>query len=158
MKFRGFDERYADELPKHRGRHRVRDVVQAPIAQFAAGHTVRIHDESLSVFAPDGTHRATFPSAAYRAAIGTEGELSIFPKGSARTSDARLTEMRDALVRVNKKNAEFWASRNELPENGRTGKGDNRMSNAQDGAPHRPHGDRLKALNHRHAEFYGRAE
>jgi hypothetical protein len=88
-----------------------------PVARFSAGHTVRTHSEGLSVFAADGTPRATFPGAdAHRAVVDADGRLCIFPKASTRTGDERVVEMRDALIRMNKKHAEFWAAREGIPE------------------------------------------
>jgi hypothetical protein len=90
---------------------------QQPIAQFTAGHTVRVNSAGLTVLAPDGTHRATFPGAgAHRATVDTAGRLCIFPKASTCTADERVAHMRDALLRINKKHAEFWAAREGIPE------------------------------------------
>jgi hypothetical protein len=92
-------------------------MTQLPVASFTAGHTVRTHSQGLSVIAPDGTHRATFPGAgAHRAVIDANGLLSIFAAASHTRDEDRLLRLQDELRRINSDNAEFWATREGMPE------------------------------------------
>jgi hypothetical protein len=81
-----------------------------PVAQFTAGHTVRTNDEGLSVFAADGTHRATFHGA-HRAVVNADGQLNIFPTAQRTRDEDRLLRLQDELKRINTDNAEFWSRR-----------------------------------------------
>ncbi len=88
---------------------------QQPVAQFSAGHTASANDKGLQVFAPDGTHRATFHGA-HSGTIDRGGQLHIFAVTPRTRDEDRLLILQDELRRINMDNAEFWQRRKGMPE------------------------------------------
>jgi len=91
---------------------------QQPVAQFSAGHTASANNKGLQVFAPDGTHRATFHGAgAHSGAIDRGGgQLHIFAATPRTRDEDRLLILQDELRRINMDNAEFWQRRKGMSE------------------------------------------
>jgi hypothetical protein len=88
-------------------------------AVFGPGHTSRPQGDDVTIYNGDNEAVANFPNGAskYRFLSSTGGHLGVFklpPATVEATRDEdRLVQLRDALVRLNQQNAEFWQNRNE---------------------------------------------
>lgn len=58
----------------------------------------------------DGVHFATFHGTGLQGRKMSDGATSIYRVSSATRDEDRLFRLRDALVELNRKNAEFWAT------------------------------------------------
>ena len=79
--------------------------------------------DALYIADSAGNHVATFHGPQYRATDETNHDAGMrglcvyrLPKTTTTKDEDRLVQLRDALVRLNKQNADFWAARNAVEE------------------------------------------
>jgi hypothetical protein len=110
------------KIDAHRSRDAVSDAAAAAlqVARFPPGYTAQCNCtasngkmqpedcDGLCVYKPDGSEAADFNGREYRLAPGDDGGVVVYCMPGATRDEDRLFELRDALVRLNRLNAEFW--------------------------------------------------
>jgi hypothetical protein len=75
------------------------------------GECSRKECDAIYAHTKDGMHFATIHGSGIEGRKMADGAMSIFRKASATRDEDRLFQLRDALVELNKRNAEFWRAK-----------------------------------------------